>query len=147
MANGIDSLKTKTTLLVNDQKYSYYSLPMAEKAGLANLHKLPFALKELKDSRGRGLGVFRGVSLKLEEGQSFHHVLQFIWIGNGLSEDYLSERIAELNRLEPFYKRQGRDRVRVEKFSEGLAVAFPPYYSLEALVHFKVTLDIHLGRK
>ena len=109
--------------------------------------KLPFALKELKDSRGRGLGVFRGVSLKLEEGQSFHHVLQFIWIGNGLSEDYLSERIAELNRLEPFYKRQGRDRVRVEKFSEGLAVAFPPYYSLEALVHFKVTLDIHLGRK
>lgn len=50
MANGIDSLKTKTTLLVNDQKYSYYSLPMAEKAGLANLHKLPFALKILLEN-------------------------------------------------------------------------------------------------
>lgn len=47
---SLDTLKTRSTLNVNGTEYDYFSLPQAEKAGLANLSKLPFSLKILLEN-------------------------------------------------------------------------------------------------
>lgn len=62
MAGGLDSFKTKTTLTVGDQTYYYYSLPLAEKAGLKDIQRLPFSLKVLLENllrceNGKGITV------------------------------------------------------------------------------------------
>jgi aconitate hydratase A / 2-methylisocitrate dehydratase len=45
-----DSLNTKQTLSVNDTDYTYYSLPLAEQAGLTGIGRLPYSLKVLLEN-------------------------------------------------------------------------------------------------
>jgi aconitate hydratase len=47
---ALDSFKCKRTLKVGNQTYTYYSLPDAEKNGLAGISKLPFAMKVLLEN-------------------------------------------------------------------------------------------------
>jgi len=47
---GHDSLKTRRTLQINEQKFDYYSLPAAEEAGLGDISRLPFSLKVLLEN-------------------------------------------------------------------------------------------------
>lgn len=45
MATSLDSFKCRSTLTVNGKDYVYYSLPTAEKNGLAGISKLPYSMK------------------------------------------------------------------------------------------------------
>lgn len=45
-----DSFKVRSSLDVQGQQFNYYSLPAAEKAGLSNIHQLPFSLKILLEN-------------------------------------------------------------------------------------------------
>jgi aconitate hydratase len=45
LSTSKDSLKTRRTLKINDQEFDYFSLKVAEEAGLKNIAKLPFSLK------------------------------------------------------------------------------------------------------
>jgi len=45
VTTSLDSFKCKTTLTVGSKTYTYYSLPLAEKNGLAGVSKLPNSLK------------------------------------------------------------------------------------------------------
>tara|TARA_R100000005_G_scaffold95557_2_gene77543 strand:+ start:37824 stop:40517 length:2694 start_codon:yes stop_codon:yes gene_type:complete len=47
---GHDSLKIRRTLDVDGDKYDYYSIPEAEKAGLGDVSRLPFSLKVLLEN-------------------------------------------------------------------------------------------------
>ncbi|MGB0748859.1 MAG: aconitate hydratase AcnA [Magnetospiraceae bacterium] len=47
---GLDTLKTRRTLDVNGDSYSYYSIAAAEEAGLGDLSRLPFSLKVLLEN-------------------------------------------------------------------------------------------------
>ncbi len=47
---GIDSLKTRRTLVVGDRQYDYFSLAAASDAGLGELDPLPFSLKVLLEN-------------------------------------------------------------------------------------------------
>ena len=47
---SIDSFKCRRTLKVGKKTYDYYSLPVAEKNGLAGISTLPFALKVLLEN-------------------------------------------------------------------------------------------------
>jgi aconitate hydratase len=47
---AIDSFKCRRTLKVGKKTYDYYSLPVAEKNGLAGISTLPFALKVLLEN-------------------------------------------------------------------------------------------------
>lgn len=49
MSESLDSLKTRTTLTVNNKKYDYFSLPAAEKT-LGKLDRLPISLKILLEN-------------------------------------------------------------------------------------------------
>lgn len=50
LPNKFFSRETEKVLVVNDQKYHYYSLRAAEQAGLTNLSRLPFTLKILLEN-------------------------------------------------------------------------------------------------
>jgi aconitate hydratase len=50
MTVSIDSFKVRRTLSVNGIDYDYFSLPLAEQAGLTNIAKLPFSLKILLEN-------------------------------------------------------------------------------------------------
>ncbi len=45
MATSLDSFKCRSTLTVNGKDYVYFSLPTAEKNGLAGISKLPYSMK------------------------------------------------------------------------------------------------------
>ncbi len=45
MTKSLDSFKAKKTLQVGDKTYTYFSIPEAEKNGLAGVSKLPYSLK------------------------------------------------------------------------------------------------------
>ncbi len=45
MAQSLDSFKCRSTLNVNGKDYVYFSLPTAEKNGLAGISKLPYSMK------------------------------------------------------------------------------------------------------
>jgi len=45
VTQSLDSFKSKTTLIVGDRTYTYFSLPLAEKNGLPGISKLPHAMK------------------------------------------------------------------------------------------------------
>ena len=45
MAQSLDSFKCRSTLTVNGKDYVYFSLPTAEKNGLAGISKLPYSMK------------------------------------------------------------------------------------------------------
>ncbi len=45
MATSLDSFKCRSTLNVNGKDYVYFSLPTAEKNGLAGISKLPYSMK------------------------------------------------------------------------------------------------------
>ncbi|HRQ28412.1 aconitate hydratase AcnA, partial [Hyphomicrobium sp.] len=47
---SLDSFNCKRTLTVDGQEYIYYSLPEAEKNGLAGISKLPYAMKVLLEN-------------------------------------------------------------------------------------------------
>lgn len=47
---GLDSLKTKQKLNVNGKIYSYFSLPIAEQAGLIGVSSLPYSLRILLEN-------------------------------------------------------------------------------------------------
>ena len=47
---SLDSFKCRKTLKVGAKSYEYFSLPDAEKNGLAGLSKLPFSLKVLVEN-------------------------------------------------------------------------------------------------
>ena len=47
---SLDSFKCQTTLKVGDKTYVYYSLPLAEKNGLAGISKLPYSMKVLLEN-------------------------------------------------------------------------------------------------
>ncbi|BCW87367.1 Aconitate hydratase A [Alphaproteobacteria bacterium SO-S41] len=49
-ALSLDSYKTKSTLKVGAKSYTYYSLKKAEKAGLANVSRLPYSLRVLMEN-------------------------------------------------------------------------------------------------
>jgi aconitate hydratase len=44
-SKSLDSFKSRTTLTVGDKTYTYFSIPLAEKNGLAGVSKLPNAMK------------------------------------------------------------------------------------------------------
>jgi aconitate hydratase len=48
--NSLDSFKCRKTLTVGGQTYAYFSLPDAEKNGLAGVSRLPFSLKVLLEN-------------------------------------------------------------------------------------------------
>lgn len=50
MQSSLDSLKTKSTLTVGNQTITYYSLPLAEKAGIGHVSKLPYTTKVLLEN-------------------------------------------------------------------------------------------------
>ncbi len=50
MATSLDSFKSRRTLTVGGTTYDYYSLPEAEKNGLAGIGNLPFSLKVLLEN-------------------------------------------------------------------------------------------------
>ena len=50
MATSLDSFKSRRTLTVGSATYEYYSLPDAEKSGLAGISRLPFSLKVLLEN-------------------------------------------------------------------------------------------------
>ena len=50
MATSLDSFKSRRTLTVGSATYEYYSLPDAEKNGLAGISRLPFSLKVLLEN-------------------------------------------------------------------------------------------------
>lgn len=50
MQESLDSFKSKSTLTVGDQTYTYYSLPAAEKAGVGPVSKLPYTMKVLLEN-------------------------------------------------------------------------------------------------
>ncbi len=50
MATSLDSFKSRRTLTVGSASYAYYSLPDAEKNGLAGISRLPFSLKVLLEN-------------------------------------------------------------------------------------------------
>ncbi len=50
MATSLDSFKSRRTLTVGSATYEYYSLPEAEKNGLAGISRLPFSLKVLLEN-------------------------------------------------------------------------------------------------
>ncbi len=50
MATSLDSFKSRRTLTVGGAAYEYYSLPDAEKNGLAGIARLPFSLKVLLEN-------------------------------------------------------------------------------------------------
>ena len=50
MATSLDSFKSRRTLTVGSATYDYYSLPDAEKNGLAGISRLPFSLKVLLEN-------------------------------------------------------------------------------------------------
>ena len=47
---SIDSLQTRRTLSVGGKTYVYYSLPVAEEAGLAGISRLPVSMKVLLEN-------------------------------------------------------------------------------------------------
>jgi len=47
---SLDSFKCRKTLKVGDKTYTYYSLPEAEKNGLAGISKLPFSMKVILEN-------------------------------------------------------------------------------------------------
>src|ERR1700731_377419 len=47
---SLDSFKCCKTLKVGSKTYAYYSLPLAEKNGLAGISRLPFSLKVLLEN-------------------------------------------------------------------------------------------------
>jgi aconitate hydratase len=59
---SIDSFKCRKALTVGGQAYTYFSLPDAEKNGLAGVSRLPFSLKVLLENL-----------LRFEDGQSVTH--------------------------------------------------------------------------
>ena len=50
MATSLDSFKSRRTLTVGGKTYDYFSLPAAEKNGLAGISRLPFSLKVLLEN-------------------------------------------------------------------------------------------------
>ena len=44
-SKSLDSFKSRTTLKVGGKTYSYFSIPLAEKNGLAGVGKLPHSMK------------------------------------------------------------------------------------------------------
>ncbi|MBR0691540.1 aconitate hydratase AcnA [Bradyrhizobium manausense] len=48
--SSLDSFKCRKTLIVGGQAYTYFSLPDAEKNGLAGISRLPFSLKVLLEN-------------------------------------------------------------------------------------------------
>ena len=48
-----DSYNTRQTLLVGDQQFHYFSLPLAEQAGMGDISRLPFSLKILLENQLR----------------------------------------------------------------------------------------------
>ncbi|HZP21071.1 MAG TPA: aconitase family protein, partial [Bauldia sp.] len=49
-SSSLDSFKSRGTLQVGRKAYDYYSLPEAEKNGLAHISRLPFSLKVLLEN-------------------------------------------------------------------------------------------------
>jgi aconitate hydratase len=88
MMTSQDTLKTRRTLTVNNINYDYFSLPVAEQAGLTNLSKLPFSLKILLENL-----------LRFEDGQSVTlddiKALTY-WIKDKTSEREISYRPARV---------------------------------------------------
>ena len=50
MQSSLDSFKTKSTLTAGTQTVTYYSLPLAEKAGVGAVSKLPYSMKVLLEN-------------------------------------------------------------------------------------------------
>ena len=50
MPASLDSFNSRRTLTVAGRDYDYYSLPDAEKHGLAGISRLPFSLKVLLEN-------------------------------------------------------------------------------------------------
>ena len=47
---SIDSFRSRQTLTVGDKSYTYYSIPHAEQAGLADATALPFSMKVILEN-------------------------------------------------------------------------------------------------
>ena len=47
---SLDSYRCRKTLTVGDKKYTYFSLPDAERNGLAGISKLPYSMKVLLEN-------------------------------------------------------------------------------------------------
>lgn len=83
-----DTLKTHRTLTVNNINYDYYSLPVAEQAGLEGLSKLPFSLKILLENLLRHED---DLSVNLDDIKAITH-----WLKNKTSDREISYRPARV---------------------------------------------------
>ena len=85
---SLDSYKCRSTLKVGDKTYEYFSLPLAEKNGLAGIGKLPFSLKVLLENL-----------LRCEDGQSVTKddiKAMADWLGTKTSEREIAFRPARV---------------------------------------------------
>ncbi|MEI7932272.1 MAG: aconitate hydratase AcnA, partial [Alphaproteobacteria bacterium] len=81
---SINTLGARQTLKVGRKKYTYYSLRVAEEAGLAGIRNLPFSLKVLlenlirnEDGAGTGADDFRALAAWIENKGSVNHEISF----------------------------------------------------------------------
>jgi aconitase A len=77
---SLDSFKCRKTLKVGPKTYAYYSLPAAEKHGLAGISRLPFSMKVLLENL-----------LRYEDGKSVTKdgiVALADWLKNRRSADF-----------------------------------------------------------
>ncbi|HEY4201228.1 MAG TPA: aconitate hydratase AcnA [Devosiaceae bacterium] len=85
---SLNSFKAKTTLTVGDKTYAYYSIPEAEKHGLAGVSKLPHSLKVVLENL-----------LRFEDGRTVTKadIQAFVtWLTTKTSEHEISYRPARV---------------------------------------------------
>ena len=81
---SINTLGARQTLKVGRKKYAYYSLRLAEEAGLSGIRNLPVSLKVLlenllrnEDGEGTDAEDFKAIAAWIENKGSVHHEISF----------------------------------------------------------------------
>ena len=81
---SINTLGARQTLKVGRKKYAYYSLRLAEDAGLSGIRNLPVSLKVLlenllrnEDGEGTDAEDFKAIAAWIENKGSVHHEISF----------------------------------------------------------------------
>ncbi len=97
--------------------------------------ELPFGFRP---SDERHADIFCGPSLDPKINQQ---VQQYIWVGKSVSAQLLENAVQEIRANEEFEGRQGIERVTAERFPQGMAVRFPPYFNTAYIRRFKIRLE------
>ncbi|HIM76397.1 MAG TPA: aconitate hydratase AcnA [Rhodospirillales bacterium] len=85
---GQDTLKTRRTLTVGDKEYDYFSIEVAEEAGLGDVSRLPFSLKVLLENL---LRYEDGGSVTVDDAKALA-----AWLNTGSSSNEIAFRPARV---------------------------------------------------